>query len=387
MIYKNFRKKRLSSRFLLGLFVLGVLFSFILPIRIVSANAFVNFSAKNNSLNIDFSPTITKIHSLGESITSTGEPLQSQTSSLGRSITATSEALTSSVLDAVREFITPESELTSASLLNAYRDYVEEAPTSVKTVTVQGAQGIPGPEGKQGKEGPPGPPGPPGTNGSSNSYPAVIYTAPPAPSANFSGASYFSATNITSGLLSADTLKVTELKVSGSSTFTGGLNVTGASTFGALTVTSCTGCSPTTSLALSTSISDETGSGALVFANTPTLVTPILGVATITSIAIGANTLDTTEWAFLDSINQTLATTSSPSFTHLNLPLQGELRLKDADSSNYVRFKSPSVVGSNQIWTLPSTDSSGCFQSNGVGLITIAACSGAAAAGAGITND
>lgn len=40
----------------------------------------------------------------------------------------------------------------------------------------------------------------------------------------------------------------------------------------------------TTSLQLKNTISDETGSGALVFATTPTLVTPALGVATATSI-------------------------------------------------------------------------------------------------------
>jgi hypothetical protein len=40
----------------------------------------------------------------------------------------------------------------------------------------------------------------------------------------------------------------------------------------------------TTSAELAGVISDETGSGALVFANTPTLVTPVLGVATATSI-------------------------------------------------------------------------------------------------------
>src|SRR3989344_9376239 len=368
---KQFKKKIIPS---LGFFLLVILVLFPFSTQAFSTkNDFINLSL---DLNIDFSPTITKIHSLQAKVESS------------------LSSLTTSVLDAVREFITPRSDLSTTTLRNAFDEYI--SPPQIKIVQssfetlVQGPRGpagLTGPAGPQGKEGPQGIQGPPGTNGSSNSYPAVIYTAPPAPTANFSGASYFSATNITSGLLSADTLKVTELKVSGSSTFTGGLNVTGASTFGALTVTSCTGCSPTTSLALSTAITDETGSGSLVFANTPTLVTPILGVATITSIAIGANTLDTTEWAFLDGLNQTLATTSSPSFTHLNLPLQGELRLKDADSSNYVRFKSPSVVGSNQIWTLPSTDSSGCFQSNGVGLITIAACSGAAAAGAGITND
>lgn len=44
----------------------------------------------------------------------------------------------------------------------------------------------------------------------------------------------------------------------------------------------------TTSAELAGVISDETGSGALVFANTPTLVTPVLGAATGTSLALGS---------------------------------------------------------------------------------------------------
>ena len=38
---------------------------------------------------------------------------------------------------------------------------------------------------------------------------------------------------------------------------------------------------------LRTAVTDETGTGALVFATSPTLVTPILGVATATSVATG----------------------------------------------------------------------------------------------------
>lgn len=41
------------------------------------------------------------------------------------------------------------------------------------------------------------------------------------------------------------------------------------------------------SVNLKAAVTDETGSGALVFANTPTLVTPVLGAATATSIAFG----------------------------------------------------------------------------------------------------
>lgn len=46
--------------------------------------------------------------------------------------------------------------------------------------------------------------------------------------------------------------------------------------------------SVTTSAGISALLSDETGSGALVFANTPTLVTPNIGAATGTSLALGA---------------------------------------------------------------------------------------------------
>ena len=46
---------------------------------------------------------------------------------------------------------------------------------------------------------------------------------------------------------------------------------------------------------LASAVTDETGSGALVFANSPTLVSPVLGAATGTSIAVGAaSTMDVT---------------------------------------------------------------------------------------------
>jgi hypothetical protein len=45
----------------------------------------------------------------------------------------------------------------------------------------------------------------------------------------------------------------------------------------------------TTSAELAGVISDETGSGALVFANTPTLTTPNIGAATGTSLAVTGN--------------------------------------------------------------------------------------------------
>lgn len=60
-----------------------------------------------------------------------------------------------------------------------------------------------------------------------------------------------------------------------------------------------------------------TGTGNFVRASSPVMVTPTIGAATATSVAIGANTLDTNEWANLDGTDQALATTSN--VTHLSL--------------------------------------------------------------------
>ena len=39
-----------------------------------------------------------------------------------------------------------------------------------------------------------------------------------------------------------------------------------------------------------------------------------------------------------------------------NFAFSGDLRLNDADSSNYVGFKAPTTVSSNIVWTLPAAD-------------------------------
>lgn len=77
----------------------------------------------------------------------------------------------------------------------------------------------------------------------------------------------------------------------------------------------------TTSAELAGVISDETGSGALVFANTPTLVTPVLGVATATSIngltiTSSTGTLTVTNGKTLSASNSiTIAGTDGKSIT------------------------------------------------------------------------
>lgn len=49
----------------------------------------------------------------------------------------------------------------------------------------------------------------------------------------------------------------------------------------------------------------------------------------------------------------------------MQIQAQGDLRLADADSSNWVALQAPSSVGSNVTWTLPATDGT-----NGQSLIT-----------------
>ena len=56
-----------------------------------------------------------------------------------------------------------------------------------------------------------------------------------------------------------------------------------------------------------------------------------------------------------------------------NFAFSGDLRLNDADSSNYVGFKAPTTVSSNVVWTLPAADtgvSGYVLSSNGSGVLS-----------------
>jgi len=58
--------------------------------------------------------------------------------------------------------------------------------------------------------------------------------------------------------------------------------------------------------------------------------------------------------------------------TNAQIGATGALRFADADSSNYVAFKSPATVASNVTWTLPSTDgtSGQVLSTNGSGVLS-----------------
>jgi hypothetical protein len=84
-------------------------------------------------------------------------------------------------------------------------------------------------------------------------------------------------------LASGKVLKVAGTQVLSATEYTGNAATV---TNGAYTTNNLGVFAATTSDQLAGVISDETGTGALVFANTPTLVTPVLGAATATSIAL-----------------------------------------------------------------------------------------------------
>ena len=73
---------------------------------------------------------------------------------------------------------------------------------------------------------------------------------------------------------------------------------------------------------------------------------------------------------------------TSPSFTtSLTLNARAELRLADTDSSHYVGFKSPGTVSSNKIWTLPASDGTAgqALSTDGSGTLSWATAGGGAA--------
>ncbi|HSE56758.1 MAG TPA: hypothetical protein VLB02_01590, partial [Candidatus Paceibacterota bacterium] len=99
--------------------------------------------------------------------------------------------------------------------------------------------------------------------------------------------------------------------------------------------------------------------------------------ATDTAFGLKFNSSDS-EYDFTTTGGATIfAISAAASSGYVTLQNEGAFRYGDADGSNYVAFKSAATVGTNVTWTLPSADSSGCFQSNGSGTISIASCGGA----------
>jgi hypothetical protein len=103
---------------------------------------------------------------------------------------------------------------------------------------------------------------------------------------------------------------------------------------------------------LITAVTDETGTGALVFANTPTLVTPVLGVATATSINKVAFTAPATAATLTLAEGSTLATAGAFSLTltttaasNVTFPTAGTLTTTGNKLSVFAATSSAELAG------------------------------------------
>ena len=93
----------------------------------------------------------------------------------------------------------------------------------------------------------------------------------------------------------------------------------------------------TSSSELAGVISDETGTGALVFANTPTLVTPVLGAATATSITATSGNMTVNAAAGNNSVNLVPTGTGSVDVANKRITSVAEpTQSSDAATKNYV---------------------------------------------------
>jgi hypothetical protein len=130
--------------------------------------------------------------------------------------------------------------------------------------------------------------------------------------------------------------------------------------------------------------------GVSVTYTTPTASSPgsIAGFTYLSSKDFVTDTAKVTTLIFADGTSMTTAATGSGSGifnSDVTLNGQSDLRFADADSSNWVGFQAPAVIAGNVIWTLPDSDSAGCFQSDGAGNISIGSCGGGSGALSGLS--
>lgn len=107
----------------------------------------------------------------------------------------------------------------------------------------------------------------------------------------------------------------------------------------------------------------------LAFLESPAFTTPNIGVATATSIAIGANVLDTNEWAFLDSQDQGVKIASTPRFARLGLGVAADATIpfKSLHASS-PQIQLTNVDGSVFVDIKADTSGNLCFMPSGGNL-------------------
>lgn len=186
----------------------------------------------------------------------------------------------------------------------------------------------------------------------------------------------------------------------------------------AITVNGAPAAVLTVSADLAATISDESGTGAVVFNVSPSLTTPNLGtpsavtltngtglpvsgITASTSTALGVGSIelghatDTTiarssaGVVSIEGVNVvttsstdtlTNKTLTSPTVgTSISLADRGEVRFVEAtaNGTNYVGFEAPASIASNLIWVLPSADGSAnqVLTTDGSGVLSFATAS------------
>jgi hypothetical protein len=160
-------------------------------------------------------------------------------------------------------------------------------------------------------------------------------------------------------LASGKVLKVNGTQVLSATEYTGNAATV---TNGVYTTSKISALAATSSSELAGVISDETGTGALVFANTPTLVTPVLGAATGTSIDLTshitfADTLIGSATATAGTSATTIDTFSATTYSAAKYVVQ----LKNAGGDIEVIEVLVAVDGANNVYLTEYAD----VQSNG----------------------
>jgi len=154
-------------------------------------------------------------------------------------------------------------------------------------------------------------------------------------------------------LASGKVLKVNGTQVLSATEYTGNAATV---TNGVYTSSKISALAATTSSELAGVITDETGTGALVFSNTPTLVTPVLGAATATSVAL-PDALVGSATATAGTSATTIDTFSAATYSAAKYVVQ----LKNAGGDIEVIEVLVAVDGANNVYLTEYAD----VQSNG----------------------
>jgi len=208
------------------------------------------------------------------------------------------------------------------------------------------------------------------TNGVTGSGAVVLATSPTITTPAISGAT-LSGTSTFTGAITAGANAITGGAIIGTTgTFSGNVAVAGTFTAGSYT-NNLSAFAATTSAQLAGVISDESGTGLLVFSSSPTLVTPNIGVATATSINKVAITTPATSATLTIANAKTLSVTNSLTLSGTD----GTTQTFPSTSATLARTDAGQTFTGTQVFTSPTIN--GTPTGTGIPTFTLKKGSGA----------